>query len=58
MPFALAFPGRRGIGWCSTSERTPVIRQETSPPHTGIATFCEAAYVPDLEQLDADFGQG
>lgn len=29
-------------------------RQETSLPHTGIATFCKAPYVPDLEDLDAD----
>lgn len=33
-----------------------MIRQETSLPHTGIATFCKAAYVPDLSQLDADVG--
>lgn len=33
-----------------------MIRQETSLPHTGIATFCKAAYVPDLDQLDADVG--
>lgn len=33
-----------------------MIRQETSLPHTGIATFCKAALVPDLVQLDADVG--
>lgn len=31
-----------------------MIRQETSLPHSGIATFCKAAYVPDLAQLDAE----
>ncbi len=29
-------------------------RQETSLPHTGIATFCKAPYVVDLDDLDAD----
>ena len=29
-------------------------RQETSFPHTGIATFCKADYVPDLRELEAD----
>lgn len=33
-----------------------MIRQETSLPHKGIATFCKAACVPDLSQLDADVG--
>lgn len=33
-----------------------MIRQETSLPHTGIATFCKAAFVPDLDRLDADVG--
>ena len=29
-------------------------RQETAFPHSGIATFCKAAYVPDLEDLEAE----
>ncbi len=29
-------------------------RQETSLPHTGIATFCKAPFCPDLDQLAAD----
>ena len=29
-------------------------RQETSLPHTGIATFCKAPYVVDPDDLDAD----
>jgi agmatinase len=28
--------------------------QQTSLPHTGIATFCKAPYIPNLDQLDAD----
>ncbi len=28
--------------------------QKTSMPHTGIATFCKAPFVPDLQGLDAD----
>ncbi|MEM7583523.1 MAG: arginase family protein [Acidobacteriota bacterium] len=28
--------------------------QPTSLPHTGIATFCKSAYVPDLSELEAD----
>ena len=28
--------------------------QSTSLPHTGIATFCKAPFVPDLSTLDAD----
>lgn len=28
--------------------------QETSLPHTGIATFCKAPYVPDIEGTEAD----
>ncbi|MEO1052738.1 MAG: agmatinase [Bacteroidota bacterium] len=28
--------------------------QETSFPHTGIATFCKSPFEPDLEKLDAD----
>ena len=28
--------------------------QETSLPHTGIATFCKAPYTPDLEDCEAD----
>jgi agmatinase len=31
-----------------------MIRQNTSLPHTGIATFAKAAYVPNLDDLDAD----
>ncbi len=28
--------------------------QETSMPHTGIATFCKSPYVPDLSKLEAE----
>ncbi len=28
--------------------------QQTSLPHTGIATFCKAPFVPDLSELDAE----
>ncbi len=28
--------------------------QKTSLPHTGIATFCKAPYLPDLEEFDGD----
>lgn len=31
-----------------------MLHQQTSLPHTGIATFCKAPYVPDVTQLDAD----
>lgn len=38
--------------------RSSVLRdmayQPTSLPHTGIATFCKAPFVPDLDELDAD----
>lgn len=32
----------------------PMTRQNASLPHTGIATFAKAAYVPDLRDLEAD----
>jgi agmatinase len=28
--------------------------QQTSLPHTGIATFCKAPFIPNLDQLEAD----
>jgi agmatinase len=31
-----------------------MLHQQTSLPHTGIATFCKSPYVPDVSQLDAD----
>ena len=36
------------------SETTDMKFQRTSLPHTGIATFCKAPYVPDLADLEAD----
>ena len=35
-------------------KKPSMVQQKTSLPHTGIATFCKAPFVPDVSGLDAE----